>query len=434
MKSVPTFTNQLKTLIPNFAAYGAAYGIEYVVNKLNLVDIKEVKKFIRRATDLLDTFPTTQDTVFSSFKKALKFGETAGFKKYETMAEFEEEFEMERKGYYPFEDEVFKNIVPNINIALKPIKKELGFLSDSNLLIEQLYYPNGIDIIFVVEHYCFESQIRDRFYANSVDYRKIFLDFLKDKGNHIAIKSSVLHADRIEFEQIKHWSLKNETFVSPLVTEISTDLQRYVSKNVQRSYLLVGDPGVGKTCCVYQIAKDLGDKCVKIDNRVVNDYSAESLEGLLRYSGIKTIIFDDIDRNEKDVPIDKMLYYVESFKEFETKPVFLATANSIEDMDAALLRPGRFDRILKVTPYEEGVRKEFVQFLLPTCVEKDLNQLVSITDNFSNASITEVCNQYKVGIPIEVIDADMKRRLELMEESNQDDENYKHKAKRKRTR
>jgi MoxR-like ATPase len=59
---------------------------------------------------------------------------------------------------------------------------------------------------------------------------------------------------------------------------------------VQRSYLLVGEPGTGKTSICYQVAKRMAGRCIKIDNDVINDYEPTALEGLLNYSNAKLII------------------------------------------------------------------------------------------------------------------------------------------------
>jgi hypothetical protein len=402
-----------KQLVPNLIAYGAAYGAEYLINQYTQGESKKIKRGLKRTIDFLDTLPTPEDTIFNSFKKALKFGENSGYKRFDSIPAFEDDLLVNNEKFTIVEDEVFKNLILDINTVLRPTRKTLGYLEASMNNFELFTYPDGTEIIFLFENYSYETQIRDTFYTSTPDYKRLFSQFLRDKGDFISIKSNSRDCNKIDFEQIKHWSLFNKVFNTPLYQEISDDLNKYIDKNIQRSYLLLGSPGSGKTSCVYQVAKMLGRRCIKIDNSVVSNYDAESLESFLKYSGINTIMFDDIDRDRNDIPISKMLHYVEAFKEYKTKPVFLATANSLDSMDAALLRPGRFDRILQVSPFEDVTRARFIQFLLPDAHEEDIAQLATVTKDFSNASIAEVCNQYTVGVSISVIAQDMKRREEL---------------------
>jgi SpoVK/Ycf46/Vps4 family AAA+-type ATPase len=71
----------------------------------------------------------------------------------------------------------------------------------------------------------------------------------------------------------------------------------------------------------------------------------------------------------------------------------LAATNHPWDVDSALRRPGRFDRILLVLPPDQAAREAVFRFHLRQrpVAGVDLGRLASMTDGYSGADIAHVC-------------------------------------------
>jgi transitional endoplasmic reticulum ATPase len=76
--------------------------------------------------------------------------------------------------------------------------------------------------------------------------------------------------------------------------------------------------------------------------------------------------------------------------------VVMAATNRPDMLDDALLRPGRFDKLLYVPPPDETARLEILRILtahipLGDCVE--LQSLAHATDLFSGADLSNLCRE-----------------------------------------
>ena len=65
-------------------------------------------------------------------------------------------------------------------------------------------------------------------------------------------------------------------------------------------------------------------------------------------------------------------------------------------IDPALLRPGRFDKIIGISLPDETTRLEILKIhtgKVPLAADVDLSQLARKTDNFSGADLAALCNE-----------------------------------------
>jgi AFG3 family protein len=82
-----------------------------------------------------------------------------------------------------------------------------------------------------------------------------------------------------------------------------------------------------------------------------------------------------------------------------TNVIIFAATNQKEVLDAALTRPGRFDRLIEIDlPDLEGRREIFEVHLKPLVLDANINikeyarRLATLTPGFSGADIKNVCN------------------------------------------
>lgn len=75
---------------------------------------------------------------------------------------------------------------------------------------------------------------------------------------------------------------------------------------------------------------------------------------------------------------------------------FIGATNRPETLDEALLRPGRLDQLIYIPlpdqPSRYGVLKANLK-KTPVAKDIDLNFIAQITDGFSGADMTEVCQK-----------------------------------------
>ncbi len=101
------------------------------------------------------------------------------------------------------------------------------------------------------------------------------------------------------------------------------------------------------------------------------------------------------------------------------KNVFIIGAtNRPDQIDSALLRPGRLDQLIYIPLPDEPSRLSILRAALkksPIAPEVDLNFLAKSTHGFSGADLTEICQRAAKLAIRESIDADIRRTREKQE-------------------
>ena len=75
--------------------------------------------------------------------------------------------------------------------------------------------------------------------------------------------------------------------------------------------------------------------------------------------------------------------------------VVLAATNRVDMIDTALLRPGRFDKIIYISNPDKVTRERILQIHVkgkPINNDIDLNKIVELTEGFSGADVSSVVN------------------------------------------
>jgi hypothetical protein len=141
-----------------------------------------------------------------------------------------------------------------------------------------------------------------------------------------------------------------------LPTSIMQDLKLYTTLFDKTGkllrYLMIGNPGTGKTESTLAIANYLKDANVTVIKTMVCDSLKEKIE-LAELLAPSIIIFDDIDlslgsRKKGGVShgLAQFLDVLDGTDKVRKDVGFIATTNSLELLDMAAQRPGRFDKLL----------------------------------------------------------------------------------------
>ena len=138
----------------------------------------------------------------------------------------------------------------------------------------------------------------------------------------------------------------------------------------KRGILFYGPPGTGKTTSIKAMFKALFDSkitCIYVSDASFDKLSVEDVFGFInKYLAPALVVFEDIDliapdrRDGGSRLIGPMLSALNGIEE-QRKPIaIVATTNRVEVLDAAVTRPCRFDRRIKVDfPSEADMHRIF---------------------------------------------------------------------------
>ena len=178
-----------------------------------------------------------------------------------------------------------------------------------------------------------------------------------------------------------------------------------------RGVLLYGPPGTGKTLLARALAGEAGvpffSVCGSDFVQMYVGVGAGRVRDLFkkaRKAGKAVIFIDEIDalgsrreggNDEREQTLNALLTEMSGFRD-ESGVMVLAATNRPERLDAALLRPGRFDRQLEIGMPDRAGR---LQILLtqtrnkPLGADVDLERLAADTVSFSGAKLESMLNE-----------------------------------------
>ncbi|MBM3282237.1 MAG: proteasome-activating nucleotidase [Candidatus Diapherotrites archaeon] len=177
--------------------------------------------------------------------------------------------------------------------------------------------------------------------------------------------------------------------------------------------LLHGPPGTGKTLLAKAIANEskaafiglvgseLVHKYIGEGAKLVRDVFALAKEKehaiifIDEIDAIGTMRTDDTSGGDREVQrtLIQLLAEIDGFKDRKNIKLVAAT-NRIDVMDAALLRPGRFDRIVEVPMPSPAARKKIVNIHTKGMnLHKDVNldKIIERTEGMTGADIKSIC-------------------------------------------
>jgi hypothetical protein len=192
-------------------------------------------------------------------------------------------------------------------------------------------------------------------------------------------------------------------------------------------YLMIGNPGTGKTESTLAIANFLKNMKVTVIKTMVCDALKEKIE-LAELLAPSIVIFDDIDlslgsrkKGLVSAGLSQFLDVLDGTEKVRKDVGFIATTNSLDLLDMAAQRPGRFDKLLAFDSLTKANIRSIILKSLKYNFELDESSLEvapfvsqSVIDKFHTTRVTgsHVYNTTKMlylriqTLELENIDAD----------------------------
>jgi len=205
-----------------------------------------------------------------------------------------------------------------------------------------------------------------------------------------------------ELQEAIEWPLKHK------------DAFEHADVSPPKGILLYGPPGTGKTLIAKAVANTTESNFISIKGpELLSKWVGESEKGVreifrkARQASPCIIFLDEIDAiapsrssgtSDSHVTeriVSQILTEIDGLEELQNVVVIGAT-NRIDIVDSALLRPGRFDRIIEVPLPDTKGRENIFKIHTkkkPLANDIDFAQLIEKTQGFSGAEIEGVCSR-----------------------------------------
>ena len=191
------------------------------------------------------------------------------------------------------------------------------------------------------------------------------------------------------------------------------DVLRAARLRPPKGVLLAGPPGTGKTLLAKAMATQSGANfiCVK-GPELISKYVGDSEKGVrdvfrkARMAAPCIVFFDEIDAlaprrggagdgHLAERVVAQLLSEMDGVEEL-TGVLVLAATNRADAIDPALLRPGRFDRLIAIGAPPEGDRLRILEVLgrgRPLAASVDFAQLAAATEDFTGADLAQLLDE-----------------------------------------
>jgi len=193
------------------------------------------------------------------------------------------------------------------------------------------------------------------------------------------------------------------------------NLYKELGHTVPKGILLHGPSGTGKTMLAKAVATESEANFISVKGpELMSKWVGESEKGVreifrrARQASPCVIFFDEIDsiapsrgggmeggvHSSAERMVSQLLTEMDGIQEIH-EVVVLAATNRIDMIDTALLRPGRFDKIVYVPKPDVKTRQKILEIHTkgkPLGRDVDLITIAEVTEEFSGADVSAVAN------------------------------------------
>lgn len=180
--------------------------------------------------------------------------------------------------------------------------------------------------------------------------------------------------------------------------------------------LLFGPPGTGKTMLMRSLAKELKYNFIEVRcSQILSQWYGESEKNVkeifdnARKNAPTVLFFDEIDavaKARKGDSLDEvgqrvlseLLQQIDGASKSKATVMIVGATNRPDQLDSAMLRPGRLDKIIYMHLPDPEARKAILKVSLrnlPLATDIDFDMLAKKTDRFSGADMKNITTEAK---------------------------------------
>lgn len=206
--------------------------------------------------------------------------------------------------------------------------------------------------------------------------------------------------------------LKKELFTKVIYPIKFPDLAKEFNINISGGLLLFGPPGNGKTFIVRALAREVSMNFIYVnpsslfsqwfgnfEKNITSMFKAAKMlsPSILFFDEIDSL-FPSRDQTTSDASrrgVSQFLNEMGGFKNDPANPVLILGATNVPwQLDPAVTRPGRFDRLIYIPPPDKKSRSEILRQYMNSVVRKgeiDYEKIGDLTEGYSAADMEFLC-------------------------------------------
>jgi len=221
--------------------------------------------------------------------------------------------------------------------------------------------------------------------------------------------NSELSMPEVKFLDLNGIDKQAIIFSKPLEASVETNVYTPIERTkecdangipTKRGILLAGPYGTGKTL----IATKTAYKCEQNNWTFIYCEKTADLPYAVKFArqyAPCAIFCEDIDRtvqSERTEEVDKILNIIDGIESKNDKIMIILTTNHVEGISKALLRPGRLDAVINVTPPDAEAVQRLLQYYSSGLIadEEDLTKVGAILGGQIPAVIRECMERSKL--------------------------------------
>ncbi len=253
------------------------------------------------------------------------------------------------------------------------------------------------------------AEILDKIQVTYQDFEEAFMDIEPSAMREVLVEVPDVKWDDIggleevkqELREVVEWPLK--------YPEVFAHMRAQPPKGI----LLYGPPGTGKTLLAKAVANESEANFISVKGpEFLSKWVGESEKAVretfrkARQAAPCIVFMDEIDAiaptrgsgldsHVTERVVSQILTELDGLEELRGVVVIAAT-NRPDIIDPALLRPGRFDRLIFIPPPDRKAREEIFRIHTrgkPLAEDVDIAKLAEMTENYTGADIAAVCNE-----------------------------------------
>ncbi|WP_406655496.1 CDC48 family AAA ATPase [Methanolobus sp. ZRKC2] len=258
-----------------------------------------------------------------------------------------------------------------------------------------------------------EDEIPPEFMEKLIVTRKDFDDALKNIEPS-AMREVFVEVPSVKWDDIGGLDNAKQELAEAVEWPLKfPELFDVVGTRPPRGIMLFGPPGTGKTLLAKAVATESEANFISIKGpELLSKYIGESERAVretfrkAKQAAPTVIFFDEIDSmasergsstdaHESERVVSQILTEIDGVEELKDV-VIVAATNRPDIVDPALLRPGRFDRLIYVRPPDKKSREKIFSIHLnnkPLSDDVDVHELSEMTEGYVGSDIEAICRE-----------------------------------------